>query len=709
MAGTMAEIPTETTPAVPLSMKPPNDNLGSASLEAEDPSDVISADVAGDETPSNAGRTVGARPGAVRPVPLAPDGDNGGGGGDEAAYLAYTVNGRRRNSGGSSTGRGSSRPSFFVDETVIEGRAITSGTSGRRSEAEAGETKLKGKRRAIIIVGKITAVVVVAAAIAATVVVTSRGHGMATTETTEEVPADEEVKPAVSNSSLDVAVISVIHHMSSQSDLSDPLTAQSRALEWMLNTSATQSYYSAFGNDGSVGDAGDISEMPLRIVQRYVLAVIFFATGGSMRWWVQSDGFLSAERHECEWFGVGCGEDGEFIQSIALGRNNLTGTLPDEIQFLTNLTFFATDYNQIEGTLATTIGNLSNLEYLNIGYNQISGSLPGSIGDLSSLSYLGMSRNAFVGTIPPSFGRLQQLRHLAIARNSLSGGINFLTDLGKVAYFSVQVNQMSGTIPKSIENARNLVIFSLSNNKFNGTIPESVSLLSKLDVLDLSNNMLSGTLLESLADMRGMHQLLLSGNRLRGTIPNSITSMSNLVGITLDTNNLSGTIPTALGAMANLRAIYLHSNRLEGGVPSAIGDISNMSFVDVTDNPLLSGTVPLNLGKLSRLAFLSMSATNLTGNIDFLCSVPLLYGNCAGPDPVLTCKCCHDHSCCDMRLEHNPACSAHFFQFAFFIDPDYLASWERCVGGIYFGTVSHCNWEDMADAYVSSNILKRPD
>lgn len=110
------------------------------------------------------------------------------------------------------------------------------------------------------------------------------------------------------------------------STLTDPTTPQYAALDWLANKDSGASYSSA----------DDV-----RILQRYVLATLYYSTGGAN--WNKSYGFLSDE-HECKWFeeekdwmldmtptthGIKCGDEGffdfeegddEHIMEIRLGK-----------------------------------------------------------------------------------------------------------------------------------------------------------------------------------------------------------------------------------------------------------------------------------------------------------------------------------------------------------------------------------------------------
>jgi hypothetical protein len=133
-----------------------------------------------------------------------------------------------------------------------------------------------------------------------------------------------------------------------------------------------------------------------RIVVRFVLAALYFATGGSE--WRRNTSWLSHEHHECNWYSwdfvsntfnatkygmppspaVPCHEDGNrtfnidedtTFRNLWLPGNNLLGSLPLEIFLLTDLQSLALHTNHLEGTLATEVGQLTELKILSLAGN----------------------------------------------------------------------------------------------------------------------------------------------------------------------------------------------------------------------------------------------------------------------------------------------------------------------------------------------------
>ncbi len=144
-----------------------------------------------------------------------------------------------------------------------------------------------------------------------------------------------------------------------------------------------------------------------RVVQRFVVATLYFATNGTQ--WINRDLWLEPGVHECEWLGVQCqeisipsvslsevlknpdsiptDENGNvpmttelMVIEINLPENNLGGYLPQEIMALPYLQMLGLWSNDISGTFPTQMGNLANLRSVHLEDNMFSGEIPTEIG-----------------------------------------------------------------------------------------------------------------------------------------------------------------------------------------------------------------------------------------------------------------------------------------------------------------------------------------
>ncbi|KAL7527300.1 hypothetical protein ACHAXR_005110 [Thalassiosira sp. AJA248-18] len=111
-----------------------------------------------------------------------------------------------------------------------------------------------------------------------------------------------------------------------------------------------------------------------KIIQRYTLAVLYFATNGEA--WTNTLFFLS-NYDECNWhrkshtgYFTGAGHcEGGYITALALWGNNLKGALPPEIGSLTSLRTLSVFDNKINLPPPESITKLTNLSRLYIQRN----------------------------------------------------------------------------------------------------------------------------------------------------------------------------------------------------------------------------------------------------------------------------------------------------------------------------------------------------
>lgn len=205
-------------------------------------------------------------------------------------------------------------------------------------------------------------------------------------------------------------------------------TPQGKAFEWILNVD--EYYEDSMKNRGKI----DKSDNPT-IVQRYVLAVLFFATEGEYnkdvgtKFTPQSNtvghwtnygtlGFLSPNIHECSWKeknihgslkGVtACDEDTKEITELLLPELGLHGELPEEIGFLSNLVNLDLQNNQLCGSIPRSIAKLTKLKSLG-NFQQLSYIIY-LLTLLTSSSFKDLGHNKFVGRLPNNMGAMFDLR-----------------------------------------------------------------------------------------------------------------------------------------------------------------------------------------------------------------------------------------------------------------------------------------------------------
>jgi Leucine-rich repeat (LRR) protein len=242
--------------------------------------------------------------------------------------------------------------------------------------------------------------------------------------------------------------------------LMDPYSPQSAAARWLADNAELASYSDQ------------------RKLQRYALATFYFSTNGDA--WKDKQKWLN-DANECTdwWLREFDGDEdvkldcdaNNAIQYLYVQDNNLAGSLPDEIAFLSNSLYdLRLGDNRIDGNLPSSLGVMIRLKALYLTANNITGPIPTELGLMSSLQELKLEKNLLTGTIPMEMALLTALEDLHLDTNTLVGTIS----------------------PTMIGSLRLLDTLRLSENNFSSTIPTEIGLLSVLEELKLHRNKLVG-------------------------------------------------------------------------------------------------------------------------------------------------------------------------------------------------------------------------
>ncbi len=177
---------------------------------------------------------------------------------------------------------------------------------------------------------------------------------------------------------------------------------------------------------------------------------------------------------------------------------------------------------------------------------------------------------------------------------------------------SLEINQLSGSIPTSLGNLSNLAFIDMEDNQLTGSIPAELGNLTLLTELDLMNNQLSGSIPAEFGVLVNLEVLELNENDLSGEIPVELGNLTSLQYLNVEQNQLTGSIPAELGNLTNLIHLYLNDNALSGTVPSELGNLALLEELLVSRNNL-SGEFP-ELG-LTNLIWASLAHNNFSGSV----------------------------------------------------------------------------------------------
>jgi len=287
------------------------------------------------------------------------------------------------------------------------------------------------------------------------------------------------------------------------------------------------------------------------IIQRYALAVLYFATGGQSNW-TSAFEFLQPE-HECAWSGaLVCGGGGSQVTGIQLAENNLVGQLPAELALLTSLNSLIFGANALVGALPPMM--LHQLTYLDLSKNFFTGNIPDDYTSMTQLEHFHIHMNELNGTIPEHFGALTKLTSLDLEGNFLTGSIpDSMWDLSNMQTFIIETQrELTGTIADRVGKWSNVSVFLVNMlNGLTGTIPTEVGLLTKLVEFKVAQNHMRGPIPSEMGNLVNMKFLAFSRNGLNSTVPPELARMTNLHQLYIQSTWLSGDMDIFCSAMEN--------------------------------------------------------------------------------------------------------------------------------------------------------------
>lgn len=253
----------------------------------------------------------------------------------------------------------------------------------------------------------------------------------------------------------------------------------------------------------------------------------------------------------------------------------------------------------------------------------LSGELTSDIVGLSELQILDLSYNKeMTGPLPSSLENLKNLTSLILVGCGFSGPIPLsIGSLQNLVYLSLNLNNFIGEIPSSIGLLSRLLWLDIADNKITGTIPVSNGTTPGLDMLvrtkhfHFGNNQLSGEIPSRLFSSNfSLIHLLLENNQLTGSIPSTLGLTSSLEVVRLDGNSLSGSVPENLNKLTNVQSLFLSNNQLTGPLPDLSGMVL-LNTVDLSNNSFDATDIPPWFSSLPSLTTLIMDNTRIQGQL----------------------------------------------------------------------------------------------
>ena len=288
-----------------------------------------------------------------------------------------------------------------------------------------------------------------------------------------------------------------------------------------------------------------------------------------------------------DWHGIKVNEDRGYVFEVVLKQRGLTGTFTPELTNLTGLDVLDLGRNHVTGKIPEGIGDLRNLSRLFLDFNSLTGEIPEGLWDLKRMEYLWLDGNEITGQISPAIGGLIRLRQLVLG-----------------------YNQLTGIVPPELAKLSALEHLGLNDNRLTGTIPTELGKLSNLRSLHLAVNQLTGSIPAELGKLTDLEFLDFGQNRLTGPIPPDIGNLTKLKVFVIDANFLTGDFPPELVSLTNLEAFRIQRTQLTGCVPDElkvgeylIGDLRFCSDPPIAwpPQPVFNGGIDLVVRYIERL------------------------------------------------------------------------------------------------------------
>ncbi|GMY04796.1 receptor-like kinase tmk4 [Fagus crenata] len=386
----------------------------------------------------------------------------------------------------------------------------------------------------------------------------------------------------------------------------------------------------------------------------------------------------------CNWKNVNCDSTGR-VTSIKLVSQGLSGTLPSDLNTLTQLTSLSLQSNSLSGPIPS-LANLSSLQQLYLDNNNFTSIPNGFFQGLTSLQILTLTQNIdlapwyipteltqatslvtfyasnanIIGSLPDIFDKLPSLQDLRLSYNNLTGPLpkSFGGSGIKNLWLDYQLNGLSGNI-NVLSSMTQLNQAWLHKNQFTGPIPDLSNCTSLFD-LQLRDNQFTGLIPASLMSILSLKNVSLDNNELQGPYPKFPSGTK----VTLDgINSFCLTAPglacdpqvTALLEIAaaleypiNLATSWTGNNACNqwtsvicdsqgtiitvnfgklgfvGTISPAFTKLTSFRNLYLNDNSL-TGSIPAGLANMTSLQLLDVSNNNLTGLIpNFASTVKLV-------------------------------------------------------------------------------------
>ncbi|XP_057995735.1 leucine-rich repeat receptor protein kinase HPCA1 isoform X5 [Hevea brasiliensis] len=228
----------------------------------------------------------------------------------------------------------------------------------------------------------------------------------------------------------------------------------------------------------------------------------------------------------------------------------------------------------------------------------LAGKLTGDIGNLIALEKLDLSLNKdLTGNLPPTIGNLKNLQYLSLHGCSFSGPIpDTIGSLNQLLYLSLGANNFTGEIPHSFGNLLKLYWLDITDNNISGEIPVSNETSPGLDLLV------------------GIQHFHFGQNELEGTIPPQLfSSKMKLLHVDMSNNSFdASSIPQWFSSLQSLTTLIMENTLLQGRIPVSLFSSTQLQTISVLSNNKLNGTLDIGYNYSRKLKLIDLQKNDIT-------------------------------------------------------------------------------------------------
>eukprot|EP00526_Cylindrotheca_closterium_P004700 CAMPEP_0113649502 /NCGR_PEP_ID=MMETSP0017_2-20120614/26301_1 /TAXON_ID=2856 /ORGANISM="Cylindrotheca closterium" /LENGTH=769 /DNA_ID=CAMNT_0000561875 /DNA_START=81 /DNA_END=2386 /DNA_ORIENTATION=- /assembly_acc=CAM_ASM_000147 len=226
-----------------------------------------------------------------------------------------------------------------------------------------------------------------------------------------------------------------------------------------------------FSSGANLG--GEISDT--RRKDRYLSGLLYIQQQGEG--WIKKTNWLTEETM-CKWEGIYC-DDEESVIGIDVQDNKLKSQLTNGVGMYDFLEFISVRRNELNGTIPQELFASSTLKSIDLYDNNFVGEIPSFDNDIP-LETLHVGKNSLSGRIYESIANAKSIKRLDLSYNTLNGEIpKVLFDLA-LEELDLNANLLTGTIHTELGTVTSLTELNIGGNEFTGSLPVQIGSLTNL-------------------------------------------------------------------------------------------------------------------------------------------------------------------------------------------------------------------------------------